>query len=231
MSGTPAGEMAARSSLERLNQGLLSGYAESAKSPPKRGVRLVIHHPAVKRPDLHELAGEHARLSLELECSRSPAELRWGRLAVARSCSRDLPFHDASMTTVLLYHVVAAGDEPELEEACRVLQPGGRLLILGLNRLGWRYLRQRGSGPLPGIRPLRLRERLEMLDFSVDGLHAAGFLSREWPRQANSVSARLLAPILDCFLITATHSDARAADPPRKARLWAAGVHSAAASR
>lgn len=45
-----------------------------------------------------------------------------------------LPFRDEEFDMVLVQHMLSNGQEPELEEACRVIRPGGQLLMIGAGR-------------------------------------------------------------------------------------------------
>ncbi len=91
------------------------------------------------------------------------------------SCeSAQLPFQDRVFSMVVLHHVIGSGEEPELTEAVRVLARSGVLLLLGLNRMGWRYRTQDDIRRLPGIAPLRVRSRLEQLGMTMQGFAGAG---------------------------------------------------------
>ena len=117
-----------------------------------RGNLLEIHHPAAPpfEPALLDPAPQGFGLTLSLSqdgVHRQPEHLRCE--------SGQLPFQDHAFRMVVLHHVIGEGDEAELAEAVRVLSHRGLLLVLGLNRMGWRYVAQgrerSGFGRLPGL--------------------------------------------------------------------------------
>jgi ArsR family transcriptional regulator len=57
-------------------------------------------------------------------------------LAALYADAEDLPFEDASFDDVLVFHTLAYAAEPKrvLEECARVLRPGGRVVVLSLDR-------------------------------------------------------------------------------------------------
>ncbi|MCD9045965.1 methyltransferase domain-containing protein [Luteimonas sp. MHLX1A] len=81
--------------------------------------------------------------------------------AGAVRCGTALPLPSATMRVVILQHVVRAGGEDDdlLEEAARVLEPGGRLWLFTLNPLSPYRWRWRGQG-LRAAEPLGWRRRL-----------------------------------------------------------------------
>lgn len=81
--------------------------------------------------------------------------------AGAVRCGAVLPLPSATMRVVILQHVVRAGGEDDdlLEEAARVLEPGGRLWLLTLNPLSPYRWRWRGHG-LRATEPLSWRRLL-----------------------------------------------------------------------
>ncbi|PJK00878.1 hypothetical protein CO641_02645 [Lysobacteraceae bacterium NML91-0213] len=81
--------------------------------------------------------------------------------AGAVRCGTALPLPSETMRVVILQHVVRAGGEDDdlLEEAARVLEPGGRLWLLTLNPLSPYRWRWRGQG-LRAAEPLGWRRRL-----------------------------------------------------------------------
>ena len=175
---------------------------------------------------LHERCGG---LDLRIETDARDTMLQWGEVPVARVSSDSLPLHSDRFAAVVLCHVVARGDEDVFEEACRALQPDGRLFILGLNRLGARYLAGRSRHGLPGISPLAVRNRLEDLDMQVCGLYAAGFWQSEKPRQMNRGLARALVPLADLFLLVAQPVEPEIMNPIQSSELRAVGAPSALA--
>lgn len=78
------------------------------------------------------------------------------------ACGQPLPLPGATFATVILQHVLRAGapdSEALLEEAARILQPGGRLWLFALNPLSPYRWRWRGAG-LSASEPLAWRRRL-----------------------------------------------------------------------
>ena len=215
--------------LKRLSDGLLSARERRNWQGAAGGFCLLIHHPAAPQPEYGVLGEEPSLLTLNLTTEMPNANLRWRNLAVAKVNSRQLPLQDDSVACVLLSHAVGRDASPELEEACRVLKPGGHLFILGLNRNGWRYLRRKTSRPLPGVNPLSIRYRLAKLDMIVDEVGAAGFLKRDWPRQMDRGWTRMLAPIADVVLVSSRHSEPAIINPIRDRKIRRVGVQSAAA--
>lgn len=223
-----APEQSQELALESLGAHLLQEWAESSGSRLASAPSLVIFSPAAPGPDLQSLVQSRGAPALRL-ASTDGADLEWGAISVARTSSRALPLQTAMFGAVMLCHVLARGDEPELAEACRLLQPGGRLFIVGLNRSGLRYWRMRSSTGLPGMSPLALRARLEALDMQVLRLHAAGFLQSLWPRRMNRGPARLLVPFADMCMIVAKPVDPTIMNPLAKSKLRAVGAPSALA--
>ena len=83
-------------------------------------------------------------------------------------CGMALPFPSETMRTVILQHVVRAGEDDDLlEEAARVLEPGGRLWLFALNPLSPYRWRWRGAGLRAG-EPLGWRRRLRRVGLEPD---------------------------------------------------------------
>lgn len=228
MKSAPAPEQSQERALERLEERLLEEWAESSGSRLASAPSLVIFSPAAPGPELQSLVQSRGAPALRL-ASNGGADLEWGAIPVARTSSRALPLQTATFGAVMLCHVLARGDEPELAEACRVLQPDGRLFIVGLNCTGLKYWRTRSSMGLPGIRPLALRARLEALDMKVLRLHAAGFLQSERPRRMNHGLGRILVPFADMCMIVAKPVEPKIMNPLSKSRLRTVGAPSALA--
>jgi len=226
----PAPEQLQELALKRLGERLLEDWAESSESRLASAPSLGIFSPAAPSPDLQSLVQSRGAPALRLAFADG-ADLEWGGIPIARTSSRALPLQTAMFGAVMLCHVLARGDEPELAEACRLLQPGGRLFIVGLNRSGLRYWRTRLSVGLPGMSLLALRARLEALDMQVLRLHAAGFLQSERPRHMNRGAARLLVPFADMCMIVAKPVEPKIMNPLAKSELRTVGAPSAWAGR
>jgi SAM-dependent methyltransferase len=113
---------------------------------------------------------------------------RWSRLAATASDVRNLAFRDDSFDLVLslstLDHFASVSEiESALRDLCRVLRPGGCLLLTLdnlsnpfvrlRNSLHWRFLKGSGLVPYPvgvTLRPDQLRELLERTGFEVRDL-------------------------------------------------------------
>lgn len=129
-------------------------------------------------PDLQRCAGEHALL-ITSPGGKSPPALPllacWTELRVAGSryagdldaaADEPLPFIDDAFDVVWVRHALEVVRQPHavLQEAVRVLAPGGTLVIAGVHPFSawapWFYWTTRGAGsglhaPLPLMRTLR----------------------------------------------------------------------------
>ncbi len=210
-----------RVALKNLSQGLL----QSAGKTGANGNLLEIHHPSAPLFDpafLHESSGI-CGLSISLNQDSN------GRGKQKIRCDSDqLPFQDRVFQTVVLHHVVSDGAEPELEEAVRVLARDGVLILLGLNRMGWRYRFQERAGSLPGMSPLKVKVRLESLGMSMQGFAGAGLGGLQRPAWMNSGFASLGAPLADVILLQARHANHPEVTPLRFEKPRRGVVQSAA---
>ena len=98
-------------------------------------------------------------------------------------------------------------------EAARVLARDGVLIILGLNRLGWRFCIQGRLHRLPGIAPLKVKSCLDRLDMTLQGFAGAGLLGMRRPVFMSSGLTGLGSPIADIVLLQARHSGGPEAAP------------------
>lgn len=186
--------------MQRLAEDLLRIAAPAGV----RGNLLEVHHPDAPGLNPGLLHGACDRLGLRVSLRGDDGGTQAGRLSCSSS---QLPFQDATFCTVVLHQIVGDGREPELEEAIRVLAPGGALFVLGLNRAGWRYRHQQGALRLPGFAPLRVRARLEHFDMSVRCFAAAGLLGRPGPRFSCRGLAAPGVLLADMVLLEAHHHD------------------------
>jgi SAM-dependent methyltransferase len=206
--------------LKQLSEGLL----ESAGRTGFRGNVLEIHHPRAPLFDpvfLH-VASESRGLSISL--SQFDATGVGQRVACS---SAQLPFQDHVFNMVVLNHVVGNGDEAELAEAARVLARNGVLLLLGLNRIGWRYRVQGRAHALPGLAPFRVRTQLERLGLTMQGFVGAGLCGRPRPAFMGAGVSLLAAPLADILLLQARHQDSPEATPLRFGKPRSSVVQSA----
>jgi SAM-dependent methyltransferase len=192
----PAGPT--REALKRLAEGLLRGSGRTGV----RGNLLELRHPAAPAfdPTLLHSAPEAFGLSLSLS--------RDGRSGDGQRICCDtaqLPFQDGVFNMVLLHHVIGSGGEAELAEAARVLARSGVLLVLGLNRLGWRYHTQDELQRLPGLAPFKVKARLEQLDLTMQGFAGAGLGGARRPIFMRDGLPGLVTPFADLLLLQAGH--------------------------
>lgn len=84
-----------------------------------------------------------------------------------------LPFADATFDHVLLFHTLTYAADPRrtLEQCARVLRPGGRLVVLCLNRHEQTDLTARYGEVHPGFLPDAVRELLASTGLSVTRSH------------------------------------------------------------
>ena len=128
---------------------------------------------------------------------------------------------------VVLHHVVGDGSEGELAEAVRVLGRNGVLILLGLNRMGWRYRTQGSHRRLPGIAPFKVKDRLERLEMTMQGFAGAGIAGRRRPAFMAQGLAGLAAPVADIVLLQARHRDSPELTPLRFRKRSSGVVQSA----
>ena len=133
----------------------------------------------------------------------------------------DLPFQDSVFSMVLLHHAISDGRESELDEAVRVLARDGVLIILGINRMGWRFRFQGRLHTLPGLAPLKVKSRLDSLDMTMRGFAGAGFFGMKRPVFMSSGIAGLGSPIADVVLLQARHNNGPEMTPSRFRKLAA----------
>ncbi len=212
-----------RGGLDALRQ-LSEGLLRSAGRTGVRGNLLELHHPGAPLIDpilLHSPThGYGVSISLR-DADRS------GQGQRVRCRFGQLPFQDGVFDMVVLHHVIGDGGEPELAEAARVLGRSGVLLLLGLNRLGWRYRTQDGSPRLPGLAPLKVKARLDAIDMVMQGFAGAGLAGRQRPVFLNDGLLGLATPFADLVLLQAHHRDSPGVMPLRFRKPRSAVVQSA----
>jgi SAM-dependent methyltransferase len=190
-----------------------------------KGNLLEIHHPGAPLfgPVFLHTASEICGLSIRLNQDEDTVVNQ-----KVRCESGQLPFQDKSFQSVVLHHVVSDGSETELQEAVRVLARDGVLIVLGLNRMGWRYRFQERSGQLPGLSPLKVKSRLESLHMTMQGFAGAGLGGMKRPVWMHSGFASLGAPLADIVLLQAKHANNPEVTPLRFRKSRAGVVQSAA---
>ncbi|MEE8340135.1 MAG: hypothetical protein V3R56_08320, partial [Xanthomonadales bacterium] len=184
--------------MRALSEGLFRRVGRAALP----GNVLEIHHPAapVMNPDFLHPGAHEFGVCISLN---KGAEAGSGQPVLCETAS--LPFQDSVFSMVLLLHVVSDGVESELDEAVRVLARDGILIILGINRLGWRFRFQGRIRRLPGIAPLKVKSSLDRLDMSMQGFAGAGLLGLRRPVFMGSGLAGLGSPIADVVMLQARH--------------------------
>jgi SAM-dependent methyltransferase len=184
--------------LITLAEGLLRSIGRSYPA----GNTLEIHHTAAPQlnPDLFRNSPRETGLFIKLNKGNAPD---FDQPIVCKTSK--LPFADHLFSLVVMNHVVSDGTELELEEAVRLLARDGLLVILGVNRLGWRFQFQGTFRRLPGISPLKVRSRLARLEMNMQGFAGAGLLGRMRPVFMSSGLAGLGSPIADVVLLQARH--------------------------
>ncbi len=144
-------------------------------------------------------------------------------------CESDqLPFQDGSFRMVVLHHLISDGREAELSEAVRVLARDGVLILLGLNRMGWRFRTQDRIRRLPGMAPLKVKSRLQEMNMTMQGFAGAGLFGMRRPAWMHSGFSSIAAPLADLVLLQARHADSPEVTPLRFRKTRAGVVQSAA---
>ncbi len=210
-----------REVLKSLSEGLLRSAGRTAV----RGHLLEIHHPSAPLfdPVLLHAASDTFGVSISLSQSGGAGDGQ-----CVRCESGSLPFQDRVFNMVVLHHVVGDGDEDELAEAVRVLARNGVLILLGLNRMGWRYRTQDRDQRLPGIAPFRVRARLERLEMTMQGFAGAGLAGLSRPAFMAKGLPGLGASVADIVLLQARHRDSPELTPLKFEKSGSAVVQSAA---
>jgi SAM-dependent methyltransferase len=206
--------------LRALSEGLL----RSAGRTGLLSDTLEIHHGAAPLFDpvfLHS-ASEKFGVSLSLNKGNRP-----GPGQRVRCDTADLPFQDRAFSMVVLHHVLVDGEEAELSEAVRVLARDGVLIVLGLNRFGWRYRSQGRIRRLPGLAPLKVKFELDRLGMTMQGFAGAGLLGMSRPVFMSSGLAGLGSPLADVVLLQARHSDSPELTPLQFRKSRSGAVQSA----
>jgi SAM-dependent methyltransferase len=106
------------------------------------------------------------------------ARARLAKFPNARTLESDvhaLPFEAASFDSVLLFHTLTYAAEPKkaLVECARVLRPGGRLVVLCLDRHEQQEITARYGELHPGFSPTEVRSMLDRAGLLVKVSHVA----------------------------------------------------------
>lgn len=206
--------------LKHLSEGLL----RSAGRTGVRGNLLEIHHSSAPLFDPVFLHEESEAFGVSISLARDERAGNGQRLHCETA---NLPFQDGSFCMVVLHHVVSNGFERELAEACRVTNRSGVLIVLGLNRMGWRYRSQDEVRQLPGLAPLAVKNRLEHFGMKMRGFAGAGLMGRSRPEFMSSGLSGLGAPLADVLILQASHEDSPGVTPLRFRKSRSGVVQSA----
>lgn len=207
--------------LKHLSEGLLLSAGRTGVS----GHMLEIHHQSAPLFDPVFLHTESEAYGVSLSLAQHGEDGSDQRVV----CDSDqLPFQERVFRMVVLHHMISDGSEAELAEACRVLARNGVLILLGLNRHGWRYHAQGRYRRLPGIAPLKVKFRLEQLGMTMQGFAGAGLFGRRRPVFMSSGLAGIGAPVADLVLLQARHADSPEVTPLRFRKPRSTVVQSAA---
>lgn len=206
--------------MKSLSEGLLRSAGRTAV----RGHLLEIHHPSAPVFDPVLLNSASSAFGVSISLSQSDCA---GEGQCVRCDSGRLPFQDRVFNMVVLHHVIGVGDEDELAEAVRVLARNGVLILLGLNRMGWRYRAQGKARRLPGIAPFRVRARLERLEMTMQGFAGAGLAGQRRPAFMARGLSGLAAAMADVVLLQARHRDSPEVTPLKFRKPTSAVVQSA----
>lgn len=209
--------------LKGLSEGLLRSTGRTGMS----GNLLEIHHPSAPLFGHSFLHTEYDTWGISISLCQGDANDCGNRVACD---TKALPFRDRAFRVVVLHHLVGDGSEPELAEAVRVLSNDGVLLVLGLNRMGWRYRRQQRVRCFPGLAPIAVQRHLADLEMRVQGCAGAGLAGRERPVFIGTGLSSLALPVADVILMQARHQDNPRVTPLKFRKPRRVGVQSAAAS-
>lgn len=191
--------------------GLSSALLEHTAGDDRKGNVLVIRHQRVSAPESPCLNRDEHTFGLALCLRQGIPQLPDLPEAMVDCVSMALPFEDGAFRRVVLYLVTQDGSEPELAEACRVLQPGGELLVLGLNSRSWSSRGVCRKENLPALKVPEVLTHLHQLDMFVDARFGVGLLGKSNPWMAWNRPSGLFLPFADIVVIRARHNEEQAA--------------------
>jgi len=207
-------------STPRLNgsAALLEMAAQGSGQSNRQGSVLLIKHPLLPWPEAESVARDKQCFGQALHLSLGRGTERYSGLQLS---SDELPFVDATFRQVALWHVIATGKEAELEEACRVLQPGGELLVLGLNQMAVGARFDRTAIELPRLHRQSLDERLSELDMEVTGAWGSGLAGIGSTIFRQDGWSGILLPFADQVVLRVEHVHPAGLSPLRMERFQA----------
>ena len=203
--------------------GLLSNYygslpGESSELLQRASVRqqqgnvLLIKHRRLPWPQASCLVRDERSFGLGVHLEM---ENTLGRYDLLHCRSGELPFSEQSFLRVALVHVLETGHEAELSEACRVLAPGGELLLLGLNANGLRCRLDKAAAHLPRFGLTMIRHRLLELGMTVDARLGVGCLGINRLALPPGGVGPLLCNVADLVVVRASHNQGPPLSPLR----------------
>lgn len=113
---------------------------------------------------------QHGALKVQMELAGDRAE---GSLVCRTG---NMPFRDGEFDLVVAQHMLGDGREPELHEFCRVIRPGGQLLVIGAGRYcGTRKQQEREQ---PSMNVASVIRALRSHDFEIRQCQGIGLRRR-----------------------------------------------------
>ena len=190
--------------LHRLSSQLL----QKVVGDDRKGNVLVICHGGLAPPECPRLMRDERRFGLAL-CLRTGARQPALEPEYSLDCaSNALPFQDEVFRAVILFQVIQDGTEQELDEACRVLNRGGELLLIGLNRSSWSGVRTCRGATVPALRLAKVRAGLEARDMVIDRMLGAGLMGLfARPCMESKTFSAAALPFADVLLLRARHRE------------------------
>jgi SAM-dependent methyltransferase len=122
---------------------------------------------------LDDLSRDCLNSTTLLVCVDSKGDTAEGSL-VCRT--RSLPFMDDVFDVAVVYHLLGDGLEPELQEAGRVIRPGGQLLVIGTGRFSG--TRKKHGREQPSMKVQSIIRQMRSLDFDIRKCQGIGLRGR-----------------------------------------------------
>jgi hypothetical protein len=169
-----------------------------------QGNVLLVKHPALDWPQSRLLERGKTSFDRAIHLDLGTAIERFSGLSCRTS---ELPFMEASFRRVVLWHVIATGEEAELAEALRVLATGGELLVLGIQQRA-RSLSVAGpEDAIPRLQRMPLMRCLREAGMEIVSVTGSGLpIARNWPIRRPG-PAGVLLPFASLVLVRARHGN------------------------
>ncbi len=169
-----------------------------------QGNVLLVKNPALEWPQSRFLERGRTSFDRAIHLDLGIATERFSGLWCRTS---EMPFMEASFRRVVLWHVIATGEEAELAEALRVLATGGELLILGLQQRPRPRTAARPENAIPRLQRVPLLRSLgeagmEIVSVTGSGLPLAGNWAIRQPGPAG-----ILLPFANQVLVRVRHGN------------------------